>query len=129
MAGGDRNAGPAGGLDPDAAESVPTLNRSQFASADGLRRGAYILADAPQGNPHVILIASGSEVGLIVAAQQALQEQHIAVRLVSMPSWELFEAQSRDYRDSVLPPSVHARLAVEAGVRRGGTGTWGTRET
>ncbi len=100
-------------------QNVPTLNRSQFASADGLRRGAYILADAPQGNPHVILIASGSEVGLIVAAQQALQEQHIAVRLVSMPSWELFEAQSRDYRDSVLPPSIRARLAVEAGVTQG----------
>ena len=67
----------------------------------------------------MILIASGSEVGLIVAAQQALQEQHIAVRLVSMPCWELFEAQSRDYRDSVLPPSVRARLAVEAGVTQG----------
>jgi transketolase len=100
-------------------QHVPTLNRSEFASADGLRRGAYILADAPQGNPHVILIASGSEVGLIVAARQALQEQHIAVRLVSMPSWELFEAQSQDYRNSVLPPSVHARLAVEAGVTQG----------
>jgi transketolase len=100
-------------------QNVPTLNRSQFASADGLRRGAYILADAPQGNPHLILIASGSEVGLIVAAQQVLQEQHIAVRLVSMPSWELFEAQSRDYRDSVLPPSIRARLAVEAGVTQG----------
>ena len=100
-------------------QHVPTLNRSEFASEDGLRRGAYILADAPQGNPHLILIASGSEVGLIVAAREALQEQHIAVRLVSMPSWELFEIQSRDYRDSVLPPSVHARLAVEAGVTQG----------
>ena len=100
-------------------QHVPTLNRSEFASADGLRRGAYILADPPQGNPQVILIASGSEVGLIVAARQALQEQNIAVRLVSMPSWELFEAQSQDYRDSVLPPSVHARLAVEAGVTQG----------
>ncbi|HSL04447.1 MAG TPA: transketolase C-terminal domain-containing protein [Nitrospiraceae bacterium] len=67
----------------------------------------------------MILIASGSEVGLIVAARRALQEQHIAVRLVSMPSWELFEAQSREYRDSVLLPSVHARLAVEAGVSQG----------
>ena len=100
-------------------QHVPTLNRSEFASADGLRRGAYILADAPQGHPHVILIASGSEVSLIVAARQVLQEQHIAVRLVSMPSWELFEAQSRDYRNSVLPPSVRARLAVEAGVTQG----------
>jgi transketolase len=100
-------------------QHVPTLNRSDFASEDGLRRGAYILADAPQGHPHVILIASGSEVGLIVAARRVLQEQHIAVRLVSMPSWELFEIQSREYRDSVLLPSVHARVAVEAGVSQG----------
>ncbi|MEO8048424.1 MAG: transketolase [Nitrospirota bacterium] len=100
-------------------QNVPTLNRSEFASADGLRRGAYILADASQGNPHVILIASGSEVGLIVAARQLLQERNITVRLVSMPCWELFEAQSQDYRDSVLLPSVHARLAVEAGVTQG----------
>ena len=100
-------------------QSVPTLNRAECASADGLRRGAYILVDAPQGHPEVILIASGSEVGLIVAAREELQAQHIAVRLVSMPSWELFEAQSRSYRDSVLPPSVRARLAVEAGVTQG----------
>lgn len=100
-------------------QHVPTLERSEFASADGLRRGAYILADAPQGNPHIILIGSGSEVGLIVAAREVLQAQHIAVRLVSMPCWELFEAQSQDYRDSVFPPSVHARLAVEAGVTQG----------
>jgi transketolase len=65
------------------------------------------------------MIASGSEVGLIVAARETLQEQHIAVCLVSMPCWELFEAQSQDYRDSVLLPSVHARLAVEAGVSQG----------
>ena len=100
-------------------QHVPTLDRTLLAPADGLRQGAYILADAPQGNPHVILIASGSEVGLIVAAQQKLQDQHIAVRLVSMPCWELFDAQSQDYRDSVLLPSVHARLAVEAGVTQG----------
>ena len=100
-------------------QNVPTLHRTECASADGLRRGAYILADAPEGNPDVILIASGSEVGLIVAARQRLQDQHIAVRLVSMPSWELFDAQSQSYRDSVLPPSVRARLAVEAGVTQG----------
>ena len=100
-------------------QNVPTLNRSEFASADGLHRGAYILADVPQGNPQIILIASGSEVGLIVAAHQKLQEQQISVRLVSMPCWELFEAQSRDYRESVFPPSVRARLAVEAGVTQG----------
>ena len=100
-------------------QSVPTLDRKQFASAEGLRRGAYILADAPLAKPHLILIASGSEVDLIVAVRQQLQEQKIPVRLVSMPSWELFEAQSREYRDLVLPPSVSARLAVEAGVTQG----------
>jgi transketolase len=100
-------------------QSVPTLDREQFASAEGLRRGAYILADAPQQQPRLILIASGSEVGLMVAAREKLLEHQIPVRLVSMPSWELFEAQSRDYRDSVLPPSVGARLAIEAGVPLG----------
>jgi transketolase len=100
-------------------QNVSTLDRTQFATAQGLRRGAYILAEAPQGQPQLILIASGSEVDLIVAARHKLQEQHIPVRLVSMPSWELFEAQSRAYRDAVLPPSVRARLAVEAGVTQG----------
>lgn len=100
-------------------QNVPTLDREQFAPAEGLRRGAYILADAPQAKPQLILIASGSEVGLIVAARQKLQEQKIPVRLVSMPSWELFEAQPREYRHYVLPPSVRARLAVEAGVTQG----------
>ena len=100
-------------------QSMPTLDRKRFASADGLRRGAYILAEAAQAMPQLILIATGSEVGLIVAAQRKLQEQHLSVRLVSMPCWELFEAQSCDYRDLVLPPSVRARLAVEAGVTQG----------
>jgi transketolase len=100
-------------------QNVPTLDRKQFGPAEGLRRGAYILADTPDGKPRLILIASGSEVGLIVLAGQKLQEQNIPVRLVSMPSWELFEAQSHEYRDSVLPPSAHARLAVEAGVTQG----------
>jgi transketolase len=100
-------------------QDVPTLDRKQFASAEGLRRGAYILAEAPQAKPRLILIASGSEVGLIVTARQQLEEQRIPVRLVSMPSWELFEAQSQAYRDAVLPPSVPARLAVEAGVTQG----------
>jgi transketolase len=98
---------------------VPTLDRGRFAPAEGLRRGAYVLADAPSARPELILIASGSEVGLIIAAQQKLPEQKIPVRLVSMPSWELFEAQSADYRESVLPQSVRARLAVEAGVTLG----------
>jgi transketolase len=100
-------------------QNVPTLDRTQYASADGLRRGAYVLADAPKGKPSIILIASGSEVGLIIQARQKLLEQGVATRIVSMPCWELFDAQPQDYRDSVLPPSVPARLAVEAGVPLG----------
>jgi transketolase len=98
---------------------VPTLDRTQFAPADGLRRGAYVLADAGNGKPDIILIATGSEVGLVVAACQKLTGNGIHVRIVSMPSWELFETQSPEYRDSVLPPSISARLAVEAGVTQG----------
>jgi len=100
-------------------QDVPTLDRKKFAAAEGLRRGAYVLADAPNGKPEIILIATGSEVGLIVAAREKLQKQKISVRLVSMPSWELFDAQPSSYRDSVLPPSVRARLAVEAGATQG----------
>jgi len=100
-------------------QNVPTLDRAQFAAADGLRRGAYILADAPNGRPDVVLMASGSEVGLIMAARQKLQEQKVAARVVSMPSWELFNAQPQDYRDQVLAPSIPARLAVEAGASQG----------
>jgi transketolase len=100
-------------------QNVPVLDRSQYAPADGLRRGAYVLADAPNGKPEVILIATGSEVQLIVGAQKKLQEQGIAARIVSMPSWELFDAQAKEYRDAVFPPSVRARLAVEAGVPQG----------
>jgi len=100
-------------------QDVATLDRKQFAAADGLRRGAYVLADVPNGKPEIILIATGSEVGLIVAAREKLQKQKIPVRLVSMPSWELFDAQSSSYRDSVLPPSVRTRLAVEAGATQG----------
>jgi transketolase len=100
-------------------QDVPTLDRSQFAAADGLQRGGYILADAPNGKPELILIASGSEVALIVAARQKLLEKKIRVRIVSMPSWELFDAQPQAYRDTVLLPSIRARLAVEAGVPQG----------
>ena len=78
-----------------------------------------MLDDAADGKPELILIASGAEVGLIVAAAQRLRADGVAVRLVSMPSWELFEAQTKTYRDSVLPPSIPARLAVEAGVSQG----------
>jgi transketolase len=100
-------------------QNLPTLDRSCYAPADGLRRGAYVLSDAQDGKPELILIASGSEVGLIVAAARRLQDKGVAVRLVSMPSWELFEAQSQTYREAVLPPAIPARLAVEAGVSQG----------
>jgi transketolase len=100
-------------------QDVPTLDRTKFAAADGLLRGAYVLAEAPNGKPDIILIATGSEVSLIVAAGQKLAGNKINVRVVSMPSWELFEAQPPSYRDSVLPPSARARLAVEAGVTQG----------
>jgi transketolase len=100
-------------------QDVPTLDRSRYAAADGLRRGAYVLSDAAHGKPALILIASGSEVGLIVAAAERLKAQGIAVRCVSMPSWELFDALTQAERDTVLPPEVRARLAVEAGVAQG----------
>jgi transketolase len=100
-------------------QDVPTLDRAQFAAADGLRRGAYVWAAAPDGKPDIILIGTGSEVSLIVAAGQKLTESGISFRVVSMPSWELFEAQPRSYRDSVFPPSACARLAVEAGATQG----------
>ncbi|HWX03267.1 transketolase [Collimonas sp.] len=100
-------------------QNLPTLDRSQFAAADGVQRGAYILADAPNGKPDLILIASGSEVALIVAARQQLLARNISVRIVSMPSWELFEEQEQAYRDQVLPPAIGARLTVEAGVSQG----------
>jgi transketolase len=100
-------------------QDLPTLDRTRYAAAEGLRRGAYVLAEAPGGKPDLILMASGSEVSLLVAAQLKLQEQKVMARVVSMPSWELFEAQPREYRDAVLPPSVPARLAVEAGVAQG----------
>jgi transketolase len=99
-------------------QAVPTLDRTRMASAEGLRQGAYVL-DGGEGDPAVILIASGSEVHLIVEAAQRLRETGLAVRCVSMPSWELFDAQPREYRDSVLPPTIRARLAVEAGATQG----------
>ncbi len=100
-------------------QSMPTLDRTRYASADGLRKGAYVLADAKDGKPQLILIASGSEVGLVVAAAQKLEDYGIAVRVVSMPSWDLFDAQPQAYRDEVLPHTVRARLAVEAGSTQG----------
>lgn len=92
-------------------QALPTLDRNHFAAASGAAKGAYVLADADQ--PEVILIATGSEVGLAVAAYEQLKDQGIGARVVSMPSWELFEDQDQAYRDSVLPPAVKARVVVE----------------
>ena len=104
-------------------QAVPTLDRSVCAAADGLRRGAYVLRDFGVGPgpaaPALLLIASGSEVALIVAAAERLHAEGTAVRCVSMPSWDLFDAQPASYRDDVLPPGVTARLAVEMGVAQG----------
>ncbi len=100
-------------------QNVPTLDRTQHASADGLRQGAYVLREADNGKPQLILIASGSEVGLILAAADKLRADGVSVRCVSMPSWELFDQQPQGYRDAVLPADVTARLAVEMGVTQG----------
>lgn len=96
-------------------QPVPTFDRKRYASAAGVARGAYIMADADRGKPQVILIGTGSEVALCVEAYETLKQEGVAARLVSMPSWELFEQQDRSYRDSVLPPAVKARVSVEAG--------------
>ena len=94
-------------------QPLPTLDRSKYASAGGTTRGAYVLADAPGANPEVILMASGSEVSLAVEAHEKLLAEGIHSRVVSMPSWDIFEHQTQEYRDSVLPPHVKARVAVE----------------
>jgi transketolase len=94
-------------------QPLPTLDRSVYAPATGVARGAYVLADAPGGNPDVILIASGSELCLAVEAHGKLVAEGIRARVVSMPSWEIFDRQTQEYRDSVLPPQVKARVAVE----------------
>jgi len=94
-------------------QALPIIDRTQFASAAGLAQGAYVLADAADGRPDVILIASGSEVSLCLAAREQLLATGVQTRVVSMPSWELFEAQDPAYRDKVLPPAVTARVTVE----------------
>jgi transketolase len=97
-------------------QAVPTLDRKQFASAAGLQRGAYVLADAPNGKPDVLLLGTGSEVALCVDAYQKLKAEGIAARVVSMPSWEVFEYQCREdpsYREQILPSAVRARVSVE----------------
>ena len=94
-------------------QPLPTLDRSKYAPASGVARGAYVLADASRGNPEVILIASGSEVSLAVEAHEKLVADGIRSRVVSMPSWDIFEHQTQEYQDEVLPPHVTARVAVE----------------
>ncbi len=94
-------------------QALPTLDRTKYAPASGVARGAYVLGDAPGRNPEVILIASGSEVSLAVAAHEKLLAEGIRSRVVSMPSWDIFDHQSQEYRDEVLPPSVTARVAIE----------------
>ena len=94
-------------------QPLPTLDRTRYAPASGVRHGAYVLADPPGGNPEVILIASGSEVALAVEAHEKLLAEGVRSRVVSMPSWEIFEQQTEEYRNRVLPPAVKARVAVE----------------
>ncbi|HEY0730505.1 MAG TPA: transketolase [Pyrinomonadaceae bacterium] len=105
-------------------QKVPTLNRQRFAPAEGLRRGGYVLAEAETADgevtaPKLILIATGSEVSLALEARETLQMEGTPTRVVSLPCWELFEEQPKEYRDEVLPPSVTARLSIEAGVCQG----------
>ena len=94
-------------------QDLPIIDRSKFAPASGLAKGAYVLTDPPDGQPELILIGTGSEVSLCLTAREQLIAEGIKVRVVSMPSWELFDEQSQDYQDSVLPPAVTARVSVE----------------
>jgi transketolase len=96
-------------------QAVPTFGRTKYASAAGLARGAYVMADVEGGKPQVILIGSGSEVKLCIDAYETLKTEGIRARVVSMPSWDIFEHQDQAYRDQVLPPDITARVAVEAG--------------
>ena len=96
-------------------QNLPTLDRARYAPASGVARGAYVLADPENGKPEVILIGTGSEIPLCIDAHENLKQAGIAARVVSMPSWELFEQQDQAYRDSVLPPAISARVSVEAG--------------
>jgi len=102
-------------------QNLPTLDRTKVSAASGLQRGGYVLADPPGGEPEVILIASGSEVTLCLRACEQLAAEGTRVRVVSLPSWELFDSQAAEYRRSVLPPELTARVGVEAGVEMG----WG----
>jgi transketolase len=94
-------------------QPLATLDRKKYAPASGVSRGAYVLADAPGGKPDVVLIATGSEVSLAVDAHERLAADNIRTRVVSMPSWDIFERETQEYRDSVLPPEISARVAIE----------------
>lgn len=95
-------------------QAVATIDRTHYAAASGLARGAYVLADCENERPDVLLLATGSEVALCIAAFEQLRAEHIRARVISMPSWELFERQDRAYRDRLLPPAIKARVVVEA---------------
>jgi transketolase len=94
-------------------QALPTIDRGKYAAASGVARGAYVLADAPGGKPDVLLLASGSEVALCLQAYERLTAEGVKARVVSMPSWELFDDQPQEYRNGVLPPAVTARVSVE----------------
>jgi transketolase len=100
-------------------QALPTFDRSKFAPASGVAKGAYVLADAANGKPDVILMATGSEVQLCMTAYEKLKGEGINARVVSMPSWELFEKQDAAYRESVLPAAVTARVSVEMAATTG----------
>jgi transketolase len=94
-------------------QALPTVDRTRYAAAAGVAQGAYVLADAPGGAPEVLLLATGSEVSLCVEAHERLVAAGVKARVVSMPSWDLFERQPQEYRDRVIPPAVRARVSVE----------------
>ncbi|MBN2178198.1 MAG: transketolase, partial [Deltaproteobacteria bacterium] len=100
-------------------QNLPVFDRGRVSPAEGLRRGGYILWESKGGNPSLILIGTGSELSIALEAARVLDDEGLSVRLVSMPSWEVFDAESEDYRESVLPSSVKARVAVEAGIKTG----------
>ena len=100
-------------------QPLPTLDRTRYAPASGVAKGGYVLADAPGGKPEILFLATGSEVALASEAYEKLNAEGVRARLVSMPSWELFEQQPQQYRDSVIPPEVTARISVEQGSTMG----------
>jgi transketolase len=100
-------------------QNLPTIDRNTFSEAEGLLKGAYILADMGQDDPELILMASGSEVDLILSAASNLAAEGVNVRVVSFPSWEIFAKQDQSYKEAVLPPNIKARISVEAGSTMG----------